>query len=46
MRRNIHLMQAIDNPDHVLEAVLAFYEDLGEAEPHATKSDEDRMFYL
>jgi predicted Rossmann-fold nucleotide-binding protein len=43
---DINLMQVIDDPDQVLEAVLAFYEDRGEAEPHATKSDEDRMFYL
>ncbi len=43
---DIHLMQVIDDPDQVLEAVLKFYEDRGEAEPHAAKSDEDRMFYL
>jgi uncharacterized protein (TIGR00730 family) len=43
---DINLMQVIDDPDQVLEAVLKFYEDRGEAEPHATKSDEDRMFYL
>jgi uncharacterized protein (TIGR00730 family) len=43
---DMKLMQVIDDPDQVLEAVLAFYEDRGEAEPHAAKSDEDRMFYL
>jgi hypothetical protein len=43
---DMNLMQVIDDPDQVLEAVLAFYEDRGEAEPHAAKSDEDRMFYL
>jgi uncharacterized protein (TIGR00730 family) len=43
---DMKLMQVIDDPAQVLEAVLAFYEDRGEAEPHATKSDEDRMFYL
>ncbi|MGV2290892.1 TIGR00730 family Rossman fold protein [Trinickia sp. YCB016] len=43
---DMKLMQVIDEPDQVLEAVLAFYEDREEAEPHAAKSDEDRMFYL
>ncbi|RKP47470.1 TIGR00730 family Rossman fold protein [Trinickia fusca] len=44
---DVNLMQVIDDPDQVLEAVLAFYEDREEqAEPHAAKSDEDRMFYL
>ncbi len=43
---DIHLMQVIDDPDQVLEAVLKFYEDRGEIEPHASKSEEDRMFYL
>ena len=43
---DMNLMQVIDDPDQVLEAVLKFYEDRGEAEPHAAKSDEDRMFYL
>jgi uncharacterized protein (TIGR00730 family) len=43
---DIDLMQVIDDPDQVLEAVLKFYEDREETEPHPTKSDEDRMFYL
>ncbi|MCC8405776.1 TIGR00730 family Rossman fold protein [Paraburkholderia sp. MMS20-SJTN17] len=43
---DIDLMQVIDNPDQVLEAVLKFYEDREEAEAHPVKSDEDRMFYL
>jgi predicted Rossmann-fold nucleotide-binding protein len=43
---DIDLMQVIDDPDQVLEAVLKFYEDREEAEPQPTKSDEDRMFYL
>ncbi|WP_338926650.1 TIGR00730 family Rossman fold protein [Mycetohabitans endofungorum] len=45
---DIDLMQVIDEPDKVLEAVLAFYEERAPAEgaqPPA-KSDEDRMFYL
>jgi uncharacterized protein (TIGR00730 family) len=43
---DMNLMQVIDDPDQVLEAVLKFYEDRDEAEPHPAKSDEDRMFYL
>ena len=43
---DMNLMQVIDDPDQVLEAVLKFYEDREEAEPHPVKSDEDRMFYL
>jgi hypothetical protein len=46
---DIDLMQVIDDPDQVLEAVLKFYEDQGEgeAEPQAGPSaDDDRMFYL
>jgi len=46
---DIDLMQVIDDPDQVLEAVLKFYEDKGEgeAEPQAGPSaDDDRMFYL
>jgi len=43
---DMDLMQVIDDPDQVLEAVLKFYEDREETEPHPTKSDEDRMFYL
>jgi len=42
---DMNLMQVIDDPDQVLDAVLKFYEDRGEVEPHP-KSDEDRMFYL
>jgi uncharacterized protein (TIGR00730 family) len=43
---DMNLMQVIDDPDQVLEAVLKFYEDREDAEPHPAKSDEDRMFYL
>ncbi|WP_025602026.1 TIGR00730 family Rossman fold protein [Burkholderia sp. WSM2230] len=43
---DIDLMQVIDDPDQVLEAVLKFYEDREGAEPQPTKSEEDRMFYL
>jgi uncharacterized protein (TIGR00730 family) len=43
---DMDLMQVIDDPDQVLEAVLKFYEDREEAEPHPAKSDDDRMFYL
>jgi uncharacterized protein (TIGR00730 family) len=44
---DMNLMQVIDEPDQVLEAVLAFYEDREEAERHApAKADEDRMFYF
>ena len=44
---DMNLMQVIDDPDQVLEAVLAFYEDREETEPQTpAKSDEDRMFYL
>ena len=45
---DIDLMQVIDDPDQVLEAVLAFYEERAPVEEeHApAKSDEDRMFYL
>ncbi|SIO02426.1 MULTISPECIES: TIGR00730 family Rossman fold protein [Paraburkholderia] len=43
---DLNLMQVIDDPDQVLEAVLKFYEDRDEVEPHPAKSDEDRMFYL
>jgi uncharacterized protein (TIGR00730 family) len=43
---DMDLMQVIDDPDQVLEAVLSFYEDREEAQPQAVKSDEDRMFYL
>jgi hypothetical protein len=43
---DMDLMKVIDDPDHVLEAVLSFYEDRDEAQPQAAKSDEDRMFYL
>jgi uncharacterized protein (TIGR00730 family) len=43
---DMNLMQVIDDPDQVLEAVLAFYEEREGAEPQPVKSDEDRMFYL
>ncbi|ACC73532.1 MULTISPECIES: TIGR00730 family Rossman fold protein [Paraburkholderia] len=43
---DMNLMQVIDDPDQVLEAVLAFYEEREEPEAHPAKSDEDRMFYL
>jgi hypothetical protein len=43
---DMNLMQVIDEPEQVLEAVLAFYEDRDEGEQPPTKSDEDRMFYL
>ncbi|HEY3598178.1 MAG TPA: TIGR00730 family Rossman fold protein [Paraburkholderia sp.] len=43
---DMNLMQVIDDPDQVLEAVLSFYEEREEAEPQSAKSDEDRMFYL
>ncbi|HEY1609034.1 MAG TPA: TIGR00730 family Rossman fold protein [Paraburkholderia sp.] len=46
---DIDLMQVIDEPDQVLEAVLKFYEDKGETEAEheaGPRSDEDRMFYL
>jgi uncharacterized protein (TIGR00730 family) len=45
---DIDLMQVIDDPDQVLEAVLKFYEDREDAgeQPAEGKSDEDRMFYL
>ncbi|MBV8628204.1 MAG: TIGR00730 family Rossman fold protein [Paraburkholderia sp.] len=43
---DMNLMQVIDDPDQVLEAVLAFYEDRDEGEHPPAKSDEDRMFYL
>ena len=43
---DMNLMQVIDEPDQVLEAVLAFYEEREEPEQHPAKSDEDRMFYL
>ncbi|CAG4912964.1 LOG family protein [Paraburkholderia gardini] len=43
---DMNLMQVIDEPEQVLEAVLAFYEDRDEGEHPPAKSDEDRMFYL
>ncbi|MFP6560997.1 TIGR00730 family Rossman fold protein [Paraburkholderia sp. B3] len=49
---DMDLMQVIDDPDQVLEAVLKFYEDKdsgeeGEKVRHErSDSDEDRMFYL
>jgi uncharacterized protein (TIGR00730 family) len=46
--KDLDLMQVIDDPDQVLDAVLRFYEDREEAveQPAESKSDEDRMFYL
>ncbi|WP_035997912.1 TIGR00730 family Rossman fold protein [Paraburkholderia caribensis] len=43
---DMNLMQVIDDPDQVLEAVLAFYEEREEQPEQTPKSDEDRMFYL
>ncbi len=42
---DIDLMKITDDPDAVLEHVLAFYEEHAPAEAPA-KSDDDRMFYL
>jgi uncharacterized protein (TIGR00730 family) len=46
--KDLDLMQVIDDPDQVLDAVLAFYEDREDAveQPAESKSDDDRMFYL
>ncbi|SAK96243.1 decarboxylase [Caballeronia fortuita] len=46
--KDLDLMQVIDDPDQVLDAVLRFYEDREESveQPAEGKSDEDRMFYL
>ncbi len=46
--KDLDLMQVIDDPDQVLDAVLAFYEDREEQteQPGESKSDDDRMFYL
>jgi uncharacterized protein (TIGR00730 family) len=54
---DMDLMQVIDDPDQVLDAVLAFYEDSGEEEgadgedhppqpERDDRRDDDRMFYL
>jgi uncharacterized protein (TIGR00730 family) len=43
---DMNLMKVIDDADQVLEAVLSFYEEREEPQPHTVKSDEDRMFYL
>jgi hypothetical protein len=51
---DMDLMQVIDDPDQVLEAVLKFYEDADTGEepgkaPPARRdhdADDDRMFYL
>lgn len=45
---DMNLMKVIDDPDQVLEAVLAFYEDRGKEteESHPPRPEEDRMFYL
>jgi hypothetical protein len=47
----MNLMQVIDDPAQVLDAVLAFYEDSGEEEGsdgdgQPPRPEEDRMFYL
>jgi uncharacterized protein (TIGR00730 family) len=42
---DLDLMQVIDDPDEVLAAVLAFYEERAVEEP-LPKADDDRMFYL
>ena len=46
--KDLDLMQVIDDPDQVLDAVLRFYEDREDSveQPAEGKSDEDRMFYL
>lgn len=46
--KDLDLMQVIDDPDKVLDAVLQFYEDRETATetPVEEKPDEDRMFYL
>jgi uncharacterized protein (TIGR00730 family) len=45
--KDLDLMQVIDEPDAVLDAVLAFYEEKSPAEAQSEiKSDDDRMFYL
>jgi uncharacterized protein (TIGR00730 family) len=46
--KDLDLMKVIDDPDQVLDAVLAFYEDREEQveQPAEGKSDDDRMFYL
>lgn len=44
---DLELMQVIDEPDRILDAVLSFYEDgsaVAAAQP--AKSEDDRMFYL
>lgn len=43
---DLDLMQVIDDPDQVLEAVLAFYEQQTVEETQPVKADDDRMFYL
>ena len=45
-RASVASWQVIDEPEQVLEAVLAFYEDRDDGEHPPSKSDEDRMFYL
>ncbi len=46
--KDLDLMQVIDDPDKVLDAVLQFYEDRETTQeaPVEEKPDEDRMFYL
>lgn len=44
---DLELMQVIDDPDGVLQAVLAFYEKRAPAEEEAAMpAEDDRMFYL
>ncbi|RKP56517.1 TIGR00730 family Rossman fold protein [Pararobbsia silviterrae] len=43
---DIDLMKVTDDPDEVLEHVLAFYEERGAPTEVPAKSDDDRMFYL
>ncbi|WP_277184677.1 TIGR00730 family Rossman fold protein [Caballeronia sp. BR00000012568055] len=46
--KDLDLMKVIDDPDQVLDAVLAFYEDREDVaeQPAEGKSDDDRPFYL
>lgn len=44
---DLELMQVIDEPDRILDAVLSFYEDGSAVEAaQPSKSEDDRMFYL
>lgn len=45
--QDLDLIQIIDDPDQVLDAVLSFYKNRGKNEPHADSgAEEKRMFYL